>query len=107
MTDGTLTLADLVGDLAASVTRVDSRRPVWRSARSGSEYLPGIGPHPETEAVRLVAADLAETSATRYHSLQLDVLYPVVAASAMRPCDRRPAFVGGRGQAPPVARRQP
>ena len=76
-------LGELVRDFAASLRRVDRGRPIWRSSRSGIEYLPGIGPYPETEAVRLIAADLM-VSKPIYASLRLGVPYP---ASPRQRCD--------------------
>ena len=52
-----LDLAQLVRDLGASIQRIDARRPQAANMRTGEKYQPGIGPHPETQAVELMAAE--------------------------------------------------
>lgn len=65
-----------VADVASAIRRVDADGPVWTSATTGRSYQPGIGPHPETEVVRLVAQSLASTDPHRYGDLSLNVPYP-------------------------------
>ena len=51
-------LQRIVEDIAACITRIDARRPQAANARTGKPYQPGIGPHPEVQAVALIAAEL-------------------------------------------------
>lgn len=72
-----LELADLVADVATAIKRIDSRQLQAANARTGDLYKPGIGPHPETKVVGLIACDLAEFNHDRYGSkLQTGVSYP-------------------------------
>jgi hypothetical protein len=72
-----LELTDLILDVAAAIKRIDARRPQAANARTGALYQPGIGPHPETQAVNLIVAELAALSASRYGGqLQVGVPYP-------------------------------
>ena len=42
----------IINDLALSLKKVDSRKPVYQSARGQKKkYQPGIGPHPETKTI--------------------------------------------------------
>ncbi len=58
---------------AHAVEVVDARRPRAVSSRTGASYQPGIGPHPESQAVRLVTTEMA---ADQTFIGQLDVPYP-------------------------------
>jgi hypothetical protein len=53
-----LMLERLIDRFAAALLRADSRRPVWTS-RKGRVYQPGIGPHAEDAAMRLMLTELA------------------------------------------------
>lgn len=78
MTDAKdLELADIVDDFAASLVRVDATAPTWRSARSGTAFRPGIGPHPETEATRLIVHEMAVTKPATYGATTLGRPYPL------------------------------
>ena len=71
-------LVDLVQDIATCIKRIDERRPQAANVRTGVRYQPGIGPHPETQAVNLIVRELAELSQSRYASaLHVGVAYPV------------------------------
>jgi len=59
-------LHELLHDIAIAIKIIDDRRPQASNARSGALYLPGIGPHPETQAVALVAAELGTLNPDRY-----------------------------------------
>lgn len=74
----------LVSDVAGAIEALDRTGPVWRSARTGKAYQPGIGPHPETEVVRMVARWLAEQDPTRYGDHTLGAPYPI---GARQKCD--------------------
>ena len=69
-------LRDFVADIAGAIVRVDSRSPIWTSSTTGKSYQPGIGPHPETETLRLVTSDLSESAPKRFGNLTLNVPYP-------------------------------
>jgi hypothetical protein len=72
-----LELVDLVLDVASAIKRIDERRPQAANARTGALYQPGIGPHPETQAVNLVVAELAALAPDRYGGrLHVGVPYP-------------------------------
>ena len=72
-------LQQLVGDFARSIQRVDARRPQAINARSKLPFLPGLGPHAETDAVRLVVEELQALSPERYRGrLFLSVRYPEI-----------------------------
>src|SRR4051794_41066207 len=69
-------VAELVSDFASAVREIDTRRPTWTSVRTGREYTSGIGPHPETEIVRLVMTELGALHPERYGDFELGVRYP-------------------------------
>ena len=78
-------LADIVGDFAASMERVDARRPIAVNVRTKQPYQPGVGPHTEAQTVRLVATDMLATSPERYaQGIALEVSYP---AYRRKKCD--------------------
>src|SRR6267142_6737773 len=80
-----LELEDIVADVATVIKRIDARRPQAANARTGAVYQPGIGPHPETQAVDLVVAELQVFAPTRYAGrLHTDVPYP---GSSRQKCD--------------------
>jgi hypothetical protein len=47
-------LLELVTDIGTVIKRIDERRPQASNVRTGVQYQPGIGPHPETQAVALI-----------------------------------------------------
>ena len=59
-------LADFVRDIAAAIKRIDERAPRAANQRTGVLYQPGIGPHPETQAVALIVSELCTNSDQRY-----------------------------------------
>lgn len=70
-------LPSLIFDIAACIKRIDERRLQAANARSGDLYQPGIGPHPETEVVRLLTAELREFAAAKYDGrLGTGISYP-------------------------------
>lgn len=72
-----LDLASLVSDFCSALKRVDDTRPVWHNARTGAAFLPGIGPHPETEAVRRIVEDLRRSAQhAAWTSAAVGVPYP-------------------------------
>lgn len=44
---------------ASAIEAGDARRPRAVSSRTGAVYQPGIGPHPESQAMSLVTAEMA------------------------------------------------
>ena len=69
----------LAPDFAAALMSADSKRPQAVNARSGMTFQPGIGPHAETEAVRLVTSELELTKSMIYRDrIALGVPYPDV-----------------------------
>lgn len=66
----TVALSELATDFTRSLVHVDSLKPVW------SPYQPGIGPHPESEAVKLITQDTRASHPGRYASIALGVPYP-------------------------------
>lgn len=79
-----LDIKTIVADFAKAIRAVDHLRPVWTSSRSGNAYLPGIGPHPETETVRLVTDRLSTSHPERYSPYALGVPYP---SGSRQKCD--------------------
>jgi hypothetical protein len=73
-----LELAELIQDIGIAIKRIDERRPQAANARTGALYQPGIGPHPETQAVNLIVSELAQLSSIRYNNrLRVAVRYPI------------------------------
>ncbi len=72
-------LSLFVSDIAAAIKEVDSRHPQASNARTGALIQPGIGPHPETQTVKLVVEELQRLFSERYEGkLTLNVPYPEV-----------------------------
>ncbi len=65
-----VTLSELANDFSTSLVRVDSIMPVW------PPYQPGIGPHSEAEAVKLITKDMQASHPERYASIALGAQYP-------------------------------
>ena len=68
-------LKTLLVDFAEGIKAADRQRP-QASGRKGRVYQPGIGPHAEDEAVRLVVAELKRLRPLEYGSLRTRVPYP-------------------------------
>jgi hypothetical protein len=72
-----LDLNTIVADVATAIKQIDTRKPQAANARSGALYQPGIGPHPETLAVALIAAELPQAHPARYEGrLATAIRYP-------------------------------
>ena len=70
-------LAEFIADLSTAIKRIDERKPQAANARTGDLYQPGIGPHPETQAVSLFVSELAQFSRPQYDNrLHIGVPYP-------------------------------
>src|ERR1700694_4257957 len=86
-------LKELVDDIALAIKGIDQRRPQASNARSGERYQPGIGPHPETQAVALVVAELPQLSPQRYGDrVKENVAYP---SAQRQKCD---VCIGNSGE---------
>lgn len=59
-------LEPFVADVGAAIKRVDSRRPRAANVRTGVAYQPGIGPHPETQAVDLIVSEIQTAAPDSY-----------------------------------------
>jgi hypothetical protein len=77
-------LKGLVRDIAACIKRIDERHPQATNARSGAPYQPGFGPHPESQAVALIAEELAHSATTDAARISVGVAYP---GSRRQMCD--------------------
>jgi hypothetical protein len=72
-------LDTIIADFASSIKSVDSRCPIALNARSKEPYRPGIGPHPESQTVELVADEMRSIFPNRYKGIiALGVPYPTV-----------------------------
>jgi hypothetical protein len=81
----TTELGQVVRDIGTAIKRADSRRPQAANSRTGALYQPGIGPHPETQAVGLIVEELAVLDADRYKgNLHTNVPY---CGPSRRKCD--------------------
>ena len=72
-----MNLSVFVSDIALAMKEIDSRLPQASNVRTGKLYQPGIGPHPETQTVKLVTEELQRMFSGRYKGkLSLNVPYP-------------------------------
>jgi hypothetical protein len=69
-------LGEFVAAFAAAVQAVDSRKPQAFNTRTGTPFLPGLGPHSETSTVKLVAEELGKRSELQFGSISVSVSYP-------------------------------
>ena len=87
-------LSQLVNDIAVAIKRIDARGPQAANARTGALYQPGIGPHPETQAVALIVSELQQLFSERYSGfVQTNISYPQ-GRQEMRSMHRYLAIVG-------------
>lgn len=68
--------ARLAEQFAAALSAADARSPVALNARTKVPYQPGIGPHPESSAVRLMVEELTALDPEVYTGSGLGVAYP-------------------------------
>lgn len=69
-------LGTFVTDVGAAIKKIDSSRPQATNARTGALYQPGMGPHPETQAVEMIVSELPLIDPDRYaRKLHTDVPY--------------------------------
>jgi hypothetical protein len=78
-----INLARLVGDFATAIQRADARRPQAIGSRAGRVYQAGIGPHTESQTIRLVVNELVALDMA-YAAYAFDVPYPGI---SRRRCD--------------------
>ena len=79
-----LTLNEIIEAFAIGIERADALMPQVVSARTGRAYQPGIGPHSEPAAVRLIVNDLINTDSERFGNAAIAVPYP---AAPRQRCD--------------------
>lgn len=65
-----------VSDFAECIQAADSRRPQASSHSGRRTYQPGLGPHSEDAAVRLVVGEMQLMYPERYGTLRTHVPYP-------------------------------
>lgn len=70
-----LDLPRLVRDVAVCIKGIDERRPQAANARTTASYQACIGPHPETQAVALIAAELPRLDPAYASHVHLGVPY--------------------------------
>jgi len=66
-------LAEIVGVLADGIARADRLRPIALNGRTGVPFQPGIGPHTESQTIRLALDAVAED---RRFEVEREVPYP-------------------------------
>lgn len=71
-----VTLDQFVTDFARGMKLADERRPVAVNARTKVAFQAGIGPHSETETVKLVMKELEALHPEAYRQYQIGVPYP-------------------------------
>ena len=76
MTTCPSTFKEFIDHVAEAIARIDARRPQAANARTGTAYQPGIGPHPETQAVELIVAELPLVAGLYGGCLSIATSYP-------------------------------
>src|SRR3990172_13444865 len=71
-----VTLEQFVTDFARGMKLADQRQPVAVNARRKIAFQAGIGPHSETETVKLVMIELAALTPEAYRQYRIGVPYP-------------------------------
>jgi hypothetical protein len=70
-------LSTVISDFAVAIKEIDSRHPQAGNARTGVLYQPGIGPHPETQTVKLITEEIQRLFPERYmNRISTNVSYP-------------------------------
>lgn len=75
------------------IEAADSRAPIAVNARSGKPFRPGIGPHSESETIRLSTEEIKDSENT-LSKIDLEVPYP---AGGRSRCDICLGEASGRG----------
>lgn len=79
------TLNSLVQDFAVGFKLADARNPEALNARTKQQFRPGIGPHCESDTIKLIMNELVLINPTEYSQrFVTSVAYP---ESARRKCD--------------------
>jgi hypothetical protein len=68
-------LKTILADFAEALRHVDARRP-QHTTKKGRAYQPGIGPHPEDVAVKLIVDEMRLSQPEIYARAHLQVPYP-------------------------------
>jgi len=79
-----VTISTLVKQFAEAIARADAKLPRAVNVRSKQAFQPGIGPHSESETIRLVMNELASLDPASYANYSLSV--PYLSGSRQR-CD--------------------
>lgn len=90
-------LARLVEDFAVAVQRADSRKPQAVASTTGRAYQPGIGPHTESQTIKLVTNELVALD-QEYAAYALDVPTPVRRGSDAIGASARACLGAGRSR---------
>jgi hypothetical protein len=69
-------LDSITSGFARGIEAADSRHPQAKSARSERLYLPGIGPHTESQTIQLVMAELSMDHTQGFRNFQVQLPYP-------------------------------
>ena len=69
-------LAEFTSDFANALRAADARQPVAQNSRSKTCFKPGIGPHSESAALRLILKELASRCPHKYREHATSVRYP-------------------------------
>lgn len=84
-------LQEFVDAFTWGLREADEKRPVCVSDRSGREYQPGIGPHPEVKMVALAMDEVLGVDSARF-AYELGVPYP---SGKRQRCDLTVGPLGG------------
>ena len=73
-------LNEFVADFAKGIKNADKKKPIAINVRSKKPYKAGIGPHPESQTVKLVAKELESLKPEKYSncSIGLSIPYPLI-----------------------------
>ncbi len=69
-------LSAFVADFADGLRAADAKRPQAVNQRTEKIFQPGIGPHTETQTVRLVVDEMRTARPAKYSRVELAVPYP-------------------------------
>ena len=71
-----ISLRAFVSDFAEGIALADQHRPVAVNTRTKASFQPGIGPHSETDTVKLVMKELSKNTSNAYVNYRVGVPYP-------------------------------
>ena len=73
-----------VDDFAIGLVAADAERPIAVNRKSGQPFQPGIGPHGETQAIKLILEKMQASHPAKYGHVEFEVPYP---DKSLRKCD--------------------